>query len=164
MIHKKQNYKVYIIRGGPTAWQGPSLSCTMYFVDMICDSTKEILYNAWFSYPYPYRVLYILYSRSLVLVPDVLNLVSIARITAVCSREPRGTENDILRLWLRRLRVDPNRKTELKILKVAPSSYHKYRGTKKFVPGYRESDELLVRIGAYSEVPRGSHGVVRNLL
>ena len=113
-----------------------------------------------------YQVLYILYSRSLV--PDVLNLVSTstARITAVlvCSREPRRTENDILRLWLRRLRVDPNRKTELKILKVAPSSYHKYRGTKKFVPGYRESDELLVRIGAYSEVPRGSHGVVRNLL
>ena len=62
--------------------------------------------------------------------------------------------------------MDPNRKTELKILKVAPSSYHKYWGTKKFVPGYRESDELLVlvRIGAYSEVPRGSHGVVRNSL
>jgi hypothetical protein len=73
-------------------------------------------------------------------------------------REPRRTENDILRLWLRRLRVDSNRKMELKILKVAPSSYHKYRGTKKFVPGYRESNELLVRIGAYLEVPRGRMG------
>ena len=101
-----------------------------------------------------YSVLYILYSRSLV--PDVLNLVSTstARITAVCSREPRGTENDILRLWLRRLRVDPNRKTELKILKVAPSSYHKYRGTKKFVPGYPESDELLLEL----ELIRRCHG------
>ena len=125
-------------------------------------AVATICIRAWFIYIY--RVLYIIYSRSLV--PDVLNLVSTstARITAVCSRKPRRTENDILRLWLRRLRVDPNRKTELKILKVAPSSYHKYRGTKKFVPGYRESDELLVRIGAYSEVPRGSHGVVRNLL
>jgi hypothetical protein len=37
LVHKNQNYKVYIIGSGPCVWQGPSLSTMGYSVSILPD-------------------------------------------------------------------------------------------------------------------------------